>query len=841
MMNKFILLSLFLLAAFQVSAQKQLTEDAIKTDLLKPYDNFFTADREMVYTQFNKSQYLTGDDIWFTSWVLNPASKLLSIPTSKLYVELWSSDKKMISRKILYVKGGTASNFMHLADTLTPGTYCFRSYTNWMRNFYEDKDYNVPITIRAPTVKKIKTDNSVALNKEIILKGTLKTDVVPDYDIQFLPESGHFLEGIDNAFGVKVTDAYGHGVKVTGKVFGADNDEIATYTTNQMGMSYFIITETPKEAYHSQLVLPDGSTRDVKLPQTEEKGVAIYVNPYLKDVVWVRLLVSPAARESNQSYFLMIHANGTTYANYKINFNSSPSVQFKINKATLGNGVIYATLFNSELQPISERVFYNQTGNPKGNLALTTTPLSNDTIQLNITSSDSLLKAQIARLSFSILPTGTQMNKFTTGLLAESRLRPALKGDIENPDYYFEQDNTEHLLALDYLMLTQGWRKYDWQDITKKAPLQFLYPQESAFSIKGSIKNWLKNKSELKSQITLFSPQNKLVVVSPVDDDGKFNFNNLYLADSSCVIASASSVKGANWNRVLDASIPEISLGSPDFAQVTNPPVKQEIKEEDIPNLTKGVIRLGEVLVTANRKDPFTNDIYVSMMSRKLELTMENYMFYSSLEQLLLSYFNVTVTQDSTGYHFDMGRGTTDAHKYFKDFDPDALKSSPESFLPRTNNPIMTIDGRKVWDPMELFSYPLVLIEAVAVDKSGTTGGMYGDGGVIAITTRTTPLGPEFDDGMNLKRLMVKGYSAPKEYFEPKYLIRPDDPDFTKYATVYWKPEVVTDIRGKASFRFVVPKALKSIYIKAEGISTEGLIFRHEENLRLVGREENDN
>ena len=149
----------------------------------------------------------------------------------------------------------------------------------------------------------------------------------------------------------------------------------------------------------------------------------------------------------------------------------------------------------------------------------------------------------------------------------------------------------------------------------------------------------------------------------------------------------------------------------------------------------------------------------------------------------------------------------------------------------------MTIDGRKVWDPMELFSYPLVLIEAVAVDKSGTTGGMYGDGGVIAITTRTTPLGPEFADGMNLKRLMVKGYSAPKEYFEPKYLIRPDDPDFTKYATVYWKPEVVTDIRGKASFRFVVPKTLKSIYIKAEGINTEGLIFHHEENLPLVRRD----
>jgi hypothetical protein len=141
----------------------------------------------------------------------------------------------------------------------------------------------------------------------------------------------------------------------------------------------------------------------------------------------------------------------------------------------------------------------------------------------------------------------------------------------------------------------------------------------------------------------------------------------------------------------------------------------------------------------------------------------------------------------------------------------------------------------------ELLSVPMYMIEAVAVDKSGTNGGIHGLGGIVAITTRTrSPIEMTADD-TNFNRLIVKGYAAPKEYFEPKYLIGPENPDFLRYATVYWKPEVVTDSTGTASFRFVVPKPIKSIYIKAEGINYDGLIFLHDEKLVLPGRENNDN
>jgi hypothetical protein len=839
MLKRYSILILFVLVTLTVAAQKTLTGDEIKSGLLTPYTKYFTENREMVYTQFNKSQYLTGDDIWFTSWVLNAGNKQPIFNTSKLYVELWSVEKKMISRKILYVKGGTTSNFIHISDSLAPGTYCFRSYTNWMRNFYDDKDFNVPINILGPAVKKTSPVNSSLIKSDIALKDTLKPIIKPDFDIQFLPEGGHFIEGVDNVFGVKITDASGHGVLAKGKIVDTDNKEIISFTTSQLGMTSFTIAETQNTIYHSVLTLPDGNNREIKLPETEKQGVAINVKSHPEDEVWVRLQINPLARSLNQAYVLMVHANGVKYHLYKIDFTTVPFVMIKMNRNDLGNGIIYATLFNEDFKPIAERLFYNQNKVIRGSLSLKTTALANDSIKLTVSASDSSSKAQIANLSFSVLPGETRMNKFTTSLLAESRLRPALKGDIENPGYYFEKNDSIHLQALDNLMLTQGWRKYDWQEITKNVPNHFIYPEENAFTINGSVKNWIRNKPELKSLVSLVSPLNKITMQSTVDEEGKFSFNNLYLADSSYAIIYATSINGGSeWNRVLQTSMPESKLEAPVFNPAIGSPSSYEWGNEDIPKLTKGVIRLSEVLVTAKKKDPYIQNIFLSQMANQFEINKDNYWRYSNMEELLRLRFNVRVImvhdriKGKDVLCIDMQRAAM----------PDTLKRDP----PNTGDlkpwlPIMTVNGVRIWDPLEFLAYNVGNVESVAVDKSGITGGFTGEDGVIALTTRTTPLFDLPGDDTNIKRWTIKGYAPPKEFFEPKYLITPENPDYSRYATLYWRPEVVTDINGTASFSFNVPNALKSIFIRAEGINDDGLIFLHDEKIALPGRENDDN
>ena len=319
---------------------------------------------------------------------------------------------------------------------------------------------------------------------------------------------------------------------------------------------------------------------------------------------------------------------------------------------------------------------------------------------------------------------------------------------------------------------------------------------------------------------------------STVDEEGKFSFSNLYLADSTYVIVSATSANGgAEWNRVLQTSMPETKLETPDFNQAFTTPFKDDNGTEDIPKLNKGIIRLGEVLVTAKRKDPYIHSLFVTSMANQFTINKDNYLRYRNMADLLLLQFNVVVEI----FH-DHLTGRDVLSIYMQRGLKDTLKRDLITTYLIPILPIMTVNDVRIWDPLELLAYNVGNIESIAVDKSGITGGFKGGNGVIAITTRTTPLYEKAGDDTNIKRWTVKGYTKPKEFFEPKYLITPDNPDFVRYASIFWRPEVITEMNGTASFSFNVPHAINSIYIRAEGINDAGLIFLDDENITLTDR-----
>ena len=835
LMQNLLLLTLLTLVAGVSVAQKVIDDPLIDKKLFKPYEVYFHGDREWVYTHLNKSAYIHGDDIWFTSYVLNPANKQLNIATSKLYVELWSPEKKLLSRKILFVKEGTTNHYIHLSDSLAPGSYCFRAYTTWMRNFYSENDLSSVITVLGQN--KL-LENSSAVNQNIKsvdpkdLKGFQKpfrssnslSGSVPDYDIQLLPESGNLLEGADNLLGINATDPNGNGIKITGTAFSADNQEITDFSTNEYGMSSFTIPHTTNQQYIVKVNLPDGTTRDLQVPKAEPKGVIIQINPFRPDAVWLRVQTNDITRQLNKTYTVMIHANGVLFKNYRFRFSKDNAMQFKIKKEEMKSGIIYATIFDENQTPLAERIFYNQDTAIQGKLTLKVEPLANDSVKINIQITDSIGSPEFSKLSISVLPGDTRSNYFNNSLLSESILRPALHGTIENPNSYFEKNDFDHSVAINNLLLTQGWRKYDWPTILRDTIPKFTFPFEEAFSVEGSVKNWLKNKLDAKSKVSLFSPLNKLFLTAPVDNAGTFKFDQVYLADSTWVMTSAVSDKGKDWNRALLMSIPEYSMGVPDIQPTFNIQSK-EVKEvmDDIPQLTKDVIQLPEMVVTAQKITPFSDTIYVGATDKVVEVTKDNYRQFDNMQMLLMIKFNVSTeySEDggSSGYYFNTGRGGLSLTASAKDLQP-----------------IMMIDGMKIYDAQEILDLPIEYVEAVSVNKDGFGGGIGASGGVISVITRKTPFFVNNAQATNMKRLMVQGYASPVKYFEPKYLIQPGTIAYNRYAAIFWKPDLITDAKNTASFNFYVPIEIKTLTIRAEGISFDGKIFLHEQKLALPGR-----
>ena len=823
MMRNLILVALLTLVNSVSFAQMNLNDSLLGNKLFAPYEKYFNQEREWVYTHFNKSAYIQGDDIWFTSYVINPENKLPNLATSKLYVELWSPEKKLIVRKILYVEKGYANNYIHFPDSLAPGSYCFRAYTNWMRNFYPENDLNTPITVLG---------HDKAFGNELVMKHfnksadnkgqselSITSDSITGYDIQLLPESGTFLEGVDNVFGIKALDQYGKGVRISGKVFSADNQEINSFSTNESGMSNIIIRKASDQQYIAKVTLPDGTLRELKFPKAEHEGVIIHLDVPVTDIIGIQVHTNETTRQLNKQYLLMIHANGVLFNAFRVDFSKENTLGKKISKKKLGKGIVYATLFDENLIPVAERIFYNQNTTLRGNLTININQRANDTLNMKINIPDSFMRSQMTVLSIAVLPGETHLNHFINSLHAESLLRPVLRGNIENPNSFFEKNDIEHSVAIDNLLLTQGWRKYEWPTILKNSSSKFTYPFEEGFIVEGEVKNWQKNKPEKRSQITLLSTPNNLVMWTPTDSLGKYLFDKLTLNDSTWVIVSAMNSKGQNTNRELQSSIRESFMGIPDIQPELISPEKPKEIIGDIPRLTKGTILLKEVTVKSQKRNPFANDINVGLMDNMFQLTKENFRQFSDMEMLLSSKFFVRTEITAYGeFHFNLGRGT-------------------KSFSQNASEPLLIIDGVKMSNPQDILNFPLELVDAVAVNKDGFGLGMEGAAGMISIRSRMKPLFEDRDEASNIKRLLVNGYAPPVKYFEPKYVIPPTSSDYEKYATVFWKPDLVIDSTNTAAFRFFVPQTLHTIAVRIEGISLEGKIFLHEQKIDIPGRE----
>lgn len=785
---------------FIVFGENDTIPDVLMNQYIKaPYVKFHSLPREQVYIHFNKSGYLPGDNIWFTAYVINPSTGLQSKLTTNLYVELFDTFGKLVEQKILFVKLGIASNVFILNDKQLPGRYTFRAYTNWMKNVGSMEEFDTPLEVLGNVTKKDSLDKLPFI-----------------YDVQFFAESGTLLKGVMNRIAIKALNPNGKEVALSGTIIETESGDSIPFMLNNRGMGELILNPSEKSIYKAVVKFSGGKEQHFSFPQVEKRGLVTSVNSFLKQKFIIQIKSNPETIGAGKFFYVLIHKDGTVYHSYSVRLTpEKPDVSFALNKATAGNGVNCLTVFDENFQPVAERLFYNSYTDIKGKIDIEQV-VNNDSVRFDISTFDTVGKPISANLSLSVLPQGTASNQFKNSLLAEVLLKSGVRGVIQNPQYYFEKEDFERQKALDILLQTQGWRKYDWKEILAKNK-EWTNDFEVGFSISGAAKNSIKGKTGNNSTVSLFSPENKLYRISDVDSTGNFAFPDLFLNDSSRVIVSSYSFKGKNQNRKLTAQmlpnhkIDSVIVVKPEFYISDEVPAITETSLE----LLKGVVQLKEITITANRKKaPFEGDIYAPSTVRSLELTKDNYWKYPSIEHILRYEFNVNVTfaPGSGEYVIDMGRGSTGF--------AGIGKNSADVVA-------IIIDDMRIYDNSYLFNYAVEDIEAIAVNKLENSM-IDGANSSIIVKTRKRPIDWGYAQPAYIQKFRIKGYAKAVSYYTPAYRVPEESPTYQKYATVYWKPNIVTDSVGKASFIFHVPSGLKGLEIRTEGISENGNIYLDE-------------
>ena len=129
-------------------------------------------------------------------------------------------------------------------------------------------------------------------------------------------------------------------------------------------------------------------------------------------------------------------------------------------------GIVELTLLDGEDRPVAERLVFV---NPEKRLNITATTdeerynlRQQGKVRIQVTDAEG--KPVQAEVAVSIFDKAYLYLPGHENIMSHSYLSEQIRGNIFNPTYYFDEGNADRLYALDLLLMTQGWRRYVWDD-----------------------------------------------------------------------------------------------------------------------------------------------------------------------------------------------------------------------------------------------------------------------------------------------------------------------------------------------------------------------------------------
>ena len=504
------LLSIILITAIFLPARAQ-TESTQQTDLVERLNKRVNnSPSELAYIQTNKDIYETGEDLWFKVYLLNAQYLIPSVLSKTLYLQLFKEDtKKVIWQEKYEILDGIADGQVYLDSKLSEGDYLIAAFTS--NSFFDD-------TSEFKAIRRIKIIQDVNSSPLLVSKSTAP---VSFSRIQFtaLPEGGNLVSGIPGKVAFKAVNIKGEPEEVQGTLF-EDSSSILEFKSMHAGMGSFNFIPNAGKKYVIKLKEPAVDTLYF-LPEILLSGITIILAGRDKEALTLR--VSQSQDLPAQDLYLRVQCRGEVYGITSCRLGNE--LRIKIPLSGLPQGPAEITLFNSSLVPVAERLIYINL-DKKLNI---TTELSKEIYPtrgkatLKISVKDENGRPVVANLGVTVFDKLYQNPRDSNNILTYYYLSTQLKGRIFNPSFYFNKGKHQEE-ALDLLMLTQGWRKYVWNDLNPEK-IQETNQQIIFDGIKGELYYQNQRNKIPKEQtfVMAFSPnKDSSKVLIPADSTGAF-------------------------------------------------------------------------------------------------------------------------------------------------------------------------------------------------------------------------------------------------------------------------------------------------------------------------------
>ena len=735
---------------------------------------------EKIYAHIDRPAYLAGETMWFKLYYTEGSGRV--IDASKVgYVEILGENNEAVLQAIVpFDVAGMGYGYFELPATLKSGHYIFRAYTNWMKNFDSEFYFQERVSIINPFIAMTSTDS----------KGTEK------FDVQFFPEGGSLIYGLPSRVAFRVVNQEGKGADFSGVILDSDNDTITVFSPHKFGLGSFTFIPKRSSTYSAVIRFNDGELATYEIPRPLETGYTLHVNDTNRNMVSVKVFSNV---NSGTNVYLFAHAKHMVKVT-QVGIIRNNQCLFLVDRSQLGDGIIHLTVFDDQLSPVCERLYFN--GISKGLHVKVEVDMPNyksrEKVIMQIMTSDSIGEPVKSNLSVSVYKIDSLVDTEHQNITAYLKITSDLAGNIENPSFYFDGDNSiKHREEIDNLMLTHGWRRFRWKSILgeeyKIESLKYIVELRGHL-IKGVLLE-TESQDPISGVHVYFSvPHIQQSGISKTNGNGEFLFDVRYYGKKKVVLQTDRPQR-----------IKLLSPYSTQFSnnyQFTGLSLRSDIKE-----------RLNSRSIYSQVHNAFSGEAeQIQTLDQMVlpffgqperEYLLDDYTRFPTLEEVLREYVPEIAVRRNKGVYKQ-------------------VVIDPSTNLGFSNDPFILLDGTPILDVNRLMNIDPRQIRALqVVNKKYFYAGLSFDG-LISYTTYNSDLGGyEITSGIMTE---YEIFNAEREFFSPVYDIASKQtsqvPDTR--TLLYWNPDVKMSQDGTSELEFFSSDLNGTFKVVIHGITSQG-------------------
>lgn len=631
--------------------------------------------------------------------------------------------------------------------------------------------------------------------------------VLNKIDLQFMPEGGTLINGIPTNIAFKALNENGKPVDVKGDVMDGKGRKIASFESYHSGMGKFSFTPAADQVYTVKISSPANITEVFKLPVAKQEGVVINITDNK-----IRL-----AATQSMEVKLVGQVKGVNHF-FKTLSLKKGELFVPLEAGVFPAGIVRFSVYNQYDVPLAERIVFLNTQKLL-DVKITTDRdkyLPREKVTLRLKTQDENGKPVPSNFSLAVID--DKLWSFADDkqdhILSWLMMSSELKGKIEEPAFYFKKEEPKATGTLDLVMLTHGYRYFDYlPSIQQDGKLLFSPDQDNIIS--GVVLNGKNEPAKATVYLLHYQTGNKAVEMV-TSDEGQFFFADVMPNTRYVLIA-----KSFKRNEKLTVLVNQNGIGSN--------PVQ--------------LMRFGGKIPTALK--PVADTILPVELWPKDEQKLEEVIVvgFGAQKKLALTGSVQTVSKKDLAMKADLREalaGKVAGVQVIQNANPGAgnnLMIRGRASLAGSKEPLWVVNGI-VMDKVDIKTLNPNDIESITVLKDANASAIYGcrgANGVIIVESKKfnqKKLSIDISSQYYFATTQVVSanpvYAVAKRFYAPKYetTTTKERNDFRE--TIYWNPVVQTDAKGEATLEFYNSDATTTFRAIAEGIGYNGKVGRAE-------------